>query len=40
MGSLQSEAADIPGGSIDLEVRLFNIKTSGKFKNERMLPIR
>ncbi|WDO12373.1 efflux RND transporter permease subunit [Flavobacterium sp. WW92] len=33
MGSLQSEAADIPGGSIDLGAKVFNVKTSGKFKN-------
>ncbi|KUJ59891.1 multidrug transporter AcrB [Flavobacteriaceae bacterium CRH] len=35
MGSLQSEAADIPGGSIDLDTKVFNVKTSGKFKNEQ-----
>ncbi|HTG66505.1 MAG TPA: efflux RND transporter permease subunit, partial [Flavobacterium sp.] len=33
MGSLQSEAADIPGGSIDMDTKVFNVKTSGKFKN-------
>ncbi len=33
VGSLQSEAADIPGGSINLESKVFNVKTSGKFKN-------
>lgn len=33
MGSLQSEAADIPGGSINLDTKVFNVKTSGKFKN-------
>ncbi|SDL64644.1 Multidrug efflux pump subunit AcrB [Pedobacter sp. ok626] len=33
MGSLQSEAADIPGGSINMESKVFNVKTSGKFKN-------
>lgn len=33
MGSLQSEAADIPGGSINLESKIFNVKTSGKLKN-------
>jgi multidrug efflux pump subunit AcrB len=33
LGSLQSEAADIPGGSIDLDSKVFNVKTSGKFKN-------
>lgn len=33
MGSLQSEAADIPGGSVDLDTKIFNVKTSGKFKN-------
>jgi len=33
MGSLQSEAADIPGGSINMDDKVFNVKTSGKFKN-------
>ncbi len=33
VGSLQSEAADIPGGSINLESKIFNVKTSGKLKN-------
>lgn len=33
MGSLQSEAADIPGGSINVGSKTFNIKTSGKFKD-------
>jgi multidrug efflux pump subunit AcrB len=33
VGSLQSEAADIPGGSVNLESKVFNVKTSGKFKN-------
>ncbi|SDL96546.1 efflux RND transporter permease subunit [Pedobacter antarcticus] len=33
IGSLQSEAADIPGGSINMETKVFNVKTSGKFKN-------
>jgi len=33
VGSLQSEAADIPGGSINLDSKIFNVKTSGKFKN-------
>ncbi|MFA6152104.1 MAG: efflux RND transporter permease subunit [Chitinophagaceae bacterium] len=33
MGSLQSEAADIPGGSIHMDDKVFNVKTSGKFKN-------
>jgi multidrug efflux pump subunit AcrB len=32
-GSLQSEAADIPGGSINLNSKVFNVKTSGKLKN-------
>lgn len=32
-GSLQSEAADIPGGSIHLDSKVFNVKTSGKFQN-------
>ncbi|MCU7552876.1 efflux RND transporter permease subunit [Chitinophagaceae bacterium LB-8] len=33
IGSLQSEAVDIPGGSINLDSKVFNVKTSGKFKN-------
>ncbi|MGN8055697.1 efflux RND transporter permease subunit [Pedobacter sp. 22163] len=33
IGSLQSEAADIPGGSINIDSKVFNVKTSGKFKN-------
>ncbi len=33
MSSLQSEAADIPGGSINMDDKVFNVKTSGKFKN-------
>ncbi|MFD2288017.1 MMPL family transporter [Pedobacter petrophilus] len=33
VGSLQSEAADVPGGSINLDSKIFNVKTSGKFKN-------
>jgi multidrug efflux pump subunit AcrB len=33
IGSLQSEAADIPGGSLNLESKVFNVKTSGKLKN-------
>lgn len=33
MGSLQSEAEDIPGGSVNLSDKVFNVKTSGKFKN-------
>lgn len=33
MGSLQSEAADIAGGSINLDSKVFNVKTSGKFKD-------
>ncbi|MEZ2442849.1 efflux RND transporter permease subunit [Chitinophaga sp. RCC_12] len=33
VGSLQSEAADIPGGSIHLNSKVFNVKTSGKFKD-------
>ncbi|MBS0027654.1 efflux RND transporter permease subunit [Chitinophaga sp. 22321] len=32
-GSLQSEAADIPGGSVNLDSKVFNVKTSGKLKN-------
>jgi multidrug efflux pump subunit AcrB len=31
--SLQSEMANIPGGTIDAGNRSFNIKTSGNFKN-------
>jgi len=33
IGSLQSEAADIPGGSINIGSKTFNVKTSGKFKD-------
>jgi len=33
VGSLESEALDIPGGSINLDSKVFNVKTSGKFKN-------
>src|SRR4029079_10191594 len=33
VGSLQSEAADIPGGSINMDSKVFNVKTSGKLKN-------
>ncbi|MCG2618021.1 efflux RND transporter permease subunit [Terrimonas sp. NA20] len=33
IGSLQSEAANIPGGSINLDSKVFNVKTSGKLKN-------
>jgi multidrug efflux pump subunit AcrB len=33
MGSLQSEIANIPGGSIDAGSRSFNIKTSGNFQS-------
>jgi multidrug efflux pump subunit AcrB len=33
VGSLQSEAADIPGGSVNLDSKVFNVKTSGKFKS-------
>ncbi|CAH0149876.1 MULTISPECIES: efflux RND transporter permease subunit [unclassified Pedobacter] len=33
IGSLQSEAADIPGGSINIDSKVFNVKTSGKFKD-------
>lgn len=31
VGSIQSEAADIPGGSINISSKFFNIKTSGKY---------
>jgi multidrug efflux pump subunit AcrB len=30
-GSIQGEAADIPGGSINISSKYFNIKTSGKY---------
>ncbi len=33
VGSLQSEAADVPGGSVNLDSKVFNVKTSGKFKD-------
>ncbi len=33
IGSLQSEAINIPGGSITAGTKTFNVKTSGKFKN-------
>ncbi len=33
LGSIQSEAANIPGGSIRAGVKTFNIKTSGKYKS-------
>lgn len=33
MGSLQSEIADIPGGSIDAGNKTFNIKTSGNYRS-------
>lgn len=33
IGSLQSEAADVPGGSIHMDSKVFNVKTSGKFQN-------
>ena len=33
IGSIQSEAANIPGGSIRAGSKTFNIKTSGKYKN-------
>ncbi len=33
MGSLQSEIANIPGGSIDAGNRTFNIKTSGNYQS-------
>ena len=32
IGSLQSEVTDIPGGSINLESKVFNVKTSGKIR--------
>ena len=33
LGSIQSEAANIPGGSIRAGIKTFNIKTSGKYKS-------
>ncbi|GLU54681.1 efflux RND transporter permease subunit [Dyadobacter frigoris] len=33
IGSLQSEAEDLSGGSIHMDTKVFNVKTSGKFKN-------
>jgi len=33
LGSLQSEAVNIPGGSLDAGTKTFNVKTSGKFKD-------
>ncbi|MBI1768782.1 MAG: efflux RND transporter permease subunit [Bacteroidetes bacterium] len=33
IGSLQSENANIPGGSIQMNTRRFNIKTSGEYKS-------
>lgn len=33
IGAIQSEAANIPGGSIRAGTKSFNIKTSGKYKN-------
>ena len=33
IGSIQSEAANIPGGSIHAGTKTFNIKTSGKYKS-------
>ena len=33
VGSLQSEAADVPGGSVHMDSKVFNVKTSGKFQN-------
>ena len=33
VGSIQSEAADIPGGSINIVSKAFNIKTSGKYQS-------
>ncbi len=33
VGSIQSEAADIPGGSINVHTKSYNIKTSGKYEN-------
>jgi multidrug efflux pump subunit AcrB len=33
IGSIQSESANIPGGSVRVGTKSFNIKTSGKYKN-------
>jgi multidrug efflux pump subunit AcrB len=33
IGSLQSEIANIPGGSVDASTKSFNIKTSGNYKD-------
>ncbi|HSC37131.1 MAG TPA: efflux RND transporter permease subunit, partial [Chitinophagaceae bacterium] len=33
IGSIQSEAANIPGGSVRAGTKTYNIKTSGKYKN-------
>ncbi len=33
MGSIQSEIADIPGGSVDAGNKTFNIKTSGNYRS-------
>jgi multidrug efflux pump subunit AcrB len=33
LGSIQSEAANIPGGKLEAGSRTFNIKTSGKFRS-------
>ncbi|MBI3719644.1 MAG: efflux RND transporter permease subunit [Sphingobacteriales bacterium] len=33
IGNIQSEAANIPGGSVRAGTKTFNIKTSGKYKN-------
>jgi multidrug efflux pump subunit AcrB len=33
VGSIQSEAADIPGGNINVGSKSFNIKTSGRYQN-------
>jgi multidrug efflux pump subunit AcrB len=39
IGSIQSEAANIPGGSIRAGEKVFNIKTSGKYNSVMKLPI-
>lgn len=33
LGNIQSEAVDIPGGSINISTKSYNIKTSGKFES-------
>lgn len=37
VGSLQSEALNIPGGSLDAGIKTFNVKTSGKFEDVKAI---